>query len=114
VMRFANGDGPSNISGGESDIIMLPAGTYLLSQRAGSFDSNDNALTHLEILGPMSIVGASTSSTIIDGGGTDEVFTINGELFSSAVLNPSGASYVFDVAFSNLTIQNGKNVNDGG
>jgi CSLREA domain-containing protein len=114
AISFANGDGPSNISGGESDTIMLPTGTYVLSQQAGSFDTNGNALTHLEILGPMSIVGASSSSTIIDGGAHDQVFTINGGPFSSAVLNPSGTSYVFDVAFSNLTVQNGKNVNSGG
>jgi CSLREA domain-containing protein len=114
AISFANSDGPSNISAGESDTIMLPTGTYVLSQRAGSFDSNDNALTHLEILGPVSIVGASSSSTIIDGGANDEVFTINGGPFSSAVLNPSGTSYVFDVAFNNLTIQNGKNVNASG
>jgi CSLREA domain-containing protein len=114
AISFANSDGPSNILAGESDTIMLPAGTYVLRQRAGSFDSNGNALTHLEILGPVSIVGASSSSTTIDGGANDEVFTINGGPYSSAVLNPSGTSYVFDVAFNDLTIQNGKNVNASG
>jgi CSLREA domain-containing protein len=114
AISFSNSNGPANISGGKSDTIMLSAGTYVLSQQAGSFDSNNNALTHLEILGPMSIVGASASSTIIDGGANDEVFTINGGPYSSAVLNPSGASYVFDVVFNNLTIQNGKNVNGSG
>jgi len=111
AITFANSDGPGNISAGTSDTIMVPAGTYNLTWQTGTLDANASAVTHLEILGPMTIVGdTSGTGVIIDAKNNDTVFTVNPGLFGS--FNPSGMSYVFDLLLENLTIQNGKNANN--
>jgi hypothetical protein len=110
AITFVNNDASDNISGGKSDTIMLPAGTYTLTWQKGVTDANSNNVTHLEVLGPVSIVGAGAGSTIIDGDQNDTVFTINPGIFGS--FNPSGDSYVFDMSMSGLTIQHGKNNNN--
>ncbi len=107
AITFANNDAADNIGAGKSDTIMLSAGTYQLTWQAGTLDGTGDALTHLEILGPVSIVGAGAASTFINANSRDTVFTINPGTFGS--FNPSGNSYVFDTAISNLTIENGKN-----
>jgi CSLREA domain-containing protein len=111
AITFANDDASDNISAGRSDTIMVPAGTFSLSWQAGVIDGNTNALTHLEVLGPVSILGSTSGGgTIINGSNNDTVFTINPGPFGS--FNPSGNSYVFDMAMENLVIENGKNVNN--
>ena len=111
AITFINNDASDNISAGKSDTIMVPAGTYTLSWQAGTTDANTNALTHLEILGPVTIIGTTTGGgTIINANSNDTVFTINPGPFGS--FNPSGDSYVFDTTLENLTIENGKNVNN--
>src|SRR5277367_3248068 len=45
AITYVNDDAADNISGGDSDTIMVPAGTYTLSWQAGTFDANGNALT---------------------------------------------------------------------
>jgi len=111
AVTFANNDASDNMSAGKSDTIMVPAGTYNLTWQAGLTDGNTNALTHLEILGPVAIIGSTTGGgTIINGDNNDTVFTINPGPFGS--FNPSGASYVFDTALENLVIENGKNTNN--
>ncbi len=63
---------------------MIPAGTYNLTWQAGTLDGNANALTHLEILGPVTLVGdTSAGGVIIDGKANDTVFTINPGPFGS-------------------------------
>jgi len=110
AITFANNDASDNIGSGTSDTIMLPAGTYPLTWQAGVTDANGNNVTHLEVLGPVSIVGAGAGTTIIDGEQNDTVLTINPGIFGS--FNPSGDSYVFDMSISGLTIQHGKNNNN--
>ncbi|MBT9332636.1 beta strand repeat-containing protein [Paracidobacterium acidisoli] len=111
AVTFANNDASDNISAGKSDTIMVPAGTYTLTWQKGTTDANTNAVTHLEILGPVTIIGTTTGGgTIISGGNNDTVFTINPGMFGSE--NPSGNSYVFDTTLENLTIENGKNTNN--
>ena len=111
AITFANNDGPDNISAGKSDTIMVPAGTYNLTWQAGVTDGNSNAVTHLEIYGPVTIIGSTSGGgTIIDGKNNDTIFSINPGPFGS--FTPSGNSFVFDAALENLTIQNGKNVNN--
>lgn len=110
AVTFVNNDASSNISAGLSDTIMVPAGTYSLTWQAGTFDGNGNAVTHLEVLGPVTIIGDGSGGTIINGNNNDEVFTINPGSFGS--FNPSGETYVFDIALENLTIENGKNLNN--
>jgi predicted outer membrane repeat protein len=108
AVTFANADASDNMTAGKSDTIMVPDGTYNLTWQAGNLDANGNALTHFELLGPVSVIGSAV--TIIDGHENDTIFTINPGPFGS--FNPSGQSYVFDAALESLTIQNGKNSNN--
>ena len=111
AITFINNDASDNISAGKSDTIMVPGGTYNLTWQAGTTDANTNALTHLEILGPVTIIGsASSPQTIINAGNNDTILTINPGPFGS--FNPSGNSYVFDTTLENLVLENGKNVNN--
>lgn len=111
AITFVNNDASDNISAGKSDTVMVPAGTYTLTWQAGAMDGNTNALTHLEILGPVTIIGSTTGGgTIINAANNDTVFTINPGPFGS--FNPSGDSYVFDTTLENLVIENGKNLNN--
>ncbi len=108
AITFADDDSSDNITGGTSDTIMLPSGTYDLTWQAGTQDSNGNYLSHLELLGPVTIVGdMSGSGVIIDAQHNDVIFTINPGPFGS--FNPSGDSYVFDTTMENVTMQNGLN-----
>ncbi|MEM7111260.1 MAG: choice-of-anchor D domain-containing protein [Chloroflexota bacterium] len=75
--------------------ISLPAGTYTL---AGTGD-NVNATGDLDVTHDLTITGAGTGSTIIDGNGGDRVLHVSGTT-SSFVL-------------SNLTIQNGSGTGGG-
>ena len=110
AITYVNSDSADNIAGGKSDTIMVPAGTYSLTWQAGTFDANANAVTHLEILGPVSIVGSTSGSVIINGNNNDAIFTINPGQYGS--FNPSGNTYLFNLSMSNLTIENGKNNNN--
>jgi CSLREA domain-containing protein len=77
-------------AGSGMDSIAIEPGTYNLT-RLGS--GEDEGLTgDLDILDSVTIVGASLTSTIIDGQGSDRIFQVIGE---------------FQVKFLNLTIQNG-------
>ncbi|MGA9673560.1 MAG: Ig-like domain repeat protein [Terracidiphilus sp.] len=110
AVTFANADATSNGST-NSDTIMVPAGTYTLTWQAGTFDVNGNALTHLEILGPVTIIGSTSGGGVtINAANNDTVFTINPGPFGS--FNPSGNSYVFDATLENLLIENGTNKNN--
>lgn len=109
AITYANADASVNITGGTSDTIEIPAGTYPLTYNAGSTDANNNAVTHLEILGPMTLVG-DPSGVTINAQSNDVVFTINPGPYGS--YNPSGDSYVFDTTFENLAITGGQNFNN--
>jgi uncharacterized repeat protein (TIGR01451 family)/CSLREA domain-containing protein len=75
-----------------NDSIVLSAATYTLTGAAG----DDLALSgDLDISDTVTITGAGTSSTVIDGGGTDRVFDID----------PNGIGV--SPTLSNLTIRNG-------
>lgn len=107
AITYANNDATDNLNAGTSDTIMVPAGTYNLTWQAGSFDPNGNALTHLEIFGPVTVIGVS-GSTIINGNNNDVVFSINPGPFGSFT---GGISNVFSLALENLTVKNGTNKN---
>jgi CSLREA domain-containing protein len=109
AITYANADATDNIPDATSDTIMIPAGTYNLAYEAGTNDANNNAVTHLEILGPMTLIGGSGGATI-NAQSNDVVFTINPGAYGS--YNPSGDSYVFDTEFENLTITGGQNFNN--
>src|SRR4051812_2334733 len=61
---------------GDADTIVLPADTYLLSI-SGS-DENGAASGDLDITSALTITGALSSTTLIDGGQLDRVFDIFG------------------------------------
>ncbi len=110
AVTYANDDATDNLNMGTSDTIVVPAGTYSLTYQAGMFDANGNLLSHLEVFGPVTIMGASGGGTIIDGGNSDAVFTINPGVVGS--YNGGANPVVFDAVLENLTIQNGTNKNN--
>jgi hypothetical protein len=111
AVTYANADSSTNVTDGTVDTIMVPAGTYNLTLNAGNTDSNGNGITHLEILGPVTMIGSTSGAGVrIDGNANDTIFTINPGLFGS--FNPSGNSYIFDTTLENVIIQNGKNNNN--
>ena len=112
AVTFVNVDASDNISSLESDTIMIPAGTYPLTWQAGAVDSNSNAITHLEVLGPVTFVGetAGGSGVTIDASANDVAFTINPGPYGS--FNPNGYSYTFDTTLENISIINGANPNN--
>ncbi len=111
AVTYSSDDATDNINAGKSDTIMVPPGTYNLSYKHGTFDANANAVTHLEILGPVTIIGSTSGGgVIINGNNYDEIFTINPGIYGS--YNPSGDSNVFSLALENLTLENGKNLNN--
>jgi len=82
-----------------ADTIQLGAATYVLSGAAG----DDVALSgDLDITGDLTLMGAATASTIIDGGGVDRVLDID----------PSGAGV--NVTISNLTVRGGNAAGQAG
>jgi hypothetical protein len=100
AVEFANLDNAVNIAGGTVDTIMVPAGTYDLALSAGTINSIGNAITHIDILGPMTIIGVA-GSTIIDAQSNDKIFSIDPNLNSA-----------FNTSLVNLTLQNGQNINN--
>ena len=112
AVSFVNVDASDNISSLKSDTIMIPSGTYPLTWQAGTVDSNGNAVTHLEVLGPVTIVGdtAGGVGVTIDASGNDVAFTINPGPYGS--FNSNGYSYIFDTTMENITIINGNNPNN--
>lgn len=84
-----------------TDVITLPAGTYILS--IPGTDEYEAATGDLDISDDLTINGAGSSTTIIDGGGLDRIFSPNNYLQSNA-----------SVAFQDVTIQNGFAYSGGG
>lgn len=91
------------------DTIMAPAGTYTLT--LGPFDDEENfdgahdEYGDLDILnGNLTITGAGSASTIIDGGGIDRVFDVNNFSFGGAAV---------DVILQGLTVRNGNGPTTG-
>lgn len=76
-------------AGSGADTIVLPAGTYTLTT---SSDGEDESTGDLNILESLTITGALSSTTIIDGGKLDSVFRV----------------HEGHVTFNDLTIQNGE------
>ena len=110
AITYANQDAADNGTSG-SDTIILQPGTYTLTFQHGVTDPNGSLMTHLEILGSMTIMGSTSGvGTTINAGQNDTVFSINPGLFGS--YNPTGDSYLFDATLENLTIENGKNANN--
>jgi len=111
AIDLANKDSAANISAAKTDTVSVPAGTYALTDStsynyaSALVDPGDPDLTfHIEITGPVNIVGAGAGATIIDGKQNDKIFSINNGLLVNAAL--------FDTFISGVTLQNGKNVNN--
>jgi len=82
-----------------TNTIMIPAGTYALTRPRATGDySGDTG--GLYVLSNVTITGAGSGTTIIDGGQVDRVFAVNEDI--SPTSNASAA-------ISGVTIQNGKN-----
>ncbi|MCL4858862.1 MAG: right-handed parallel beta-helix repeat-containing protein, partial [Caldilineaceae bacterium] len=81
-----------------ADTINLPAGTYAITIPPGSGD--DAASGDLDILYPLTLIGAGPGATIIDAGGLDRIF----EIYETGG----------NVTLNGLTIRNGYSAEDGG
>jgi CSLREA domain-containing protein len=84
-------------AGSGDDVILVPAGTYLLSLTGAGEDTN--ALGDLDLASNIDVIGAGAGLTVVDGGGADRVFHIL-----------AGTT----VGVHNLTVQKGTVVGDGG
>ena len=100
AVGYANLDSSINITDGTVDTIIVPAGTYNLTLNAGTLDVNGNAITHLDITGPMTIMGVA-GTTIIDANHNDKIFSIDPNL-----------NLAFNTTLENLTLQNGLDSNN--
>jgi len=83
----------------DSDTIALPAGTFTLSIAGAGEDTS--ATGDLDIEVALTLEGAGSDATHIDGGALDRVFDLH-----------AGAG-PHDVSFQNLTIENGMLANTG-
>ena len=72
----ANADLPVDacVSGNGADVVVLPAGTYVLAIPGTNEDAS--ATGDLDLSEDVEIAGASAASTIVDGGGIDRVFHV--------------------------------------
>ncbi len=97
--------GAANMRSGAT--VSIPAGNYTTTLAGASEDAN--ATGDFDILSNVTIMGAGANSTIIDGGGLDRIFHING---------------LFNVSITGVIVQNGNTdtsfgggggiLNDGG
>lgn len=79
-----------------ADTIAIPAGTYVLT-RTGEFE--DGGLRgDLDITGTLTLTGATSATTIIDGNGADRILDI----------------FAGDVTLEHLTLRNGRAAGNGG
>jgi uncharacterized repeat protein (TIGR01451 family) len=101
AMDLANKDSASNISSGKIDTVNLPAGTYSLTNNTSYTDQGLDLSYHIEITGPVNLVGAGAGSTIIDGQQNDKIFSINSGI--------NVGQTIFDTFISGVTLQNAKN-----
>ena len=109
----------ANVSN-DSDLIILMAGTYVLSIDGSGEDAA--ATGDLDVVAPVTISGVDPADTIIDGGGIDRIFDIHsGIVVISGVMIYNGDSVIFgggihneaSLTLSNSTISENK-ANSGG
>ncbi|MBB5066002.1 FG-GAP repeat protein [Granulicella mallensis] len=101
AMDLANKDSASNISSGKIDTVNLPAGTYKLTNNTSYTDQGADLSYHIEITGPVNLVGAGAGGTVIDGQQNDKIFSINSGI--------NVGQTIFDTFISGVTLQNAKN-----
>jgi CSLREA domain-containing protein len=89
--------GAANANPG-ADVILLPAGTYLLSLTGAQEDDGETG--DLDLHGELTVVGAGAASTILDGALADRVL----QVFEAAER----------VELRDLTIRNGRSTTSGG
>lgn len=98
AIRAANTDAPVDAcpAGGGADTIVLPSGFYGL--HIGGADEDAGLSGDLDILQPLTITGALSVTTIIDGGALDRVFDV----------------HAAGVRLAHITVQHGYSGLDGG
>ena len=104
----SNADASHNETSSTVDIIQLQASTtYTLSYNTGR-DTNGNSTYHIEIYGPVNVVGAGAASTTITTNQLDKIFSINSGFANNAVV----AQTSFDTFFSGITLTNAQLTNN--
>jgi CSLREA domain-containing protein len=130
AVQAANTDGAVDAcpAGSGSDTISIPAGEYILSL-AGT-EENGNQKGDLDISEDLILLGAGPESTVIDGGGIDRVFHIQGastvQIESLAVQNGyvsywdlAGGGGIYngegsELALRKVIVQNNRTTRAGG
>ncbi len=106
AVAAAMADYTHNESAGTADTVYVPEGTYTLSYSYG-LDDQGAATYHLEIYGPINLIGISGSvTTIINAASKDKVISINSGFNTQSIPLTS-----FDAYISGFTLENGKNPN---
>lgn len=99
AIQAANSNAPVSgcSAGSDSDIVVVPTGSYSLTLSGTPENSNQNG--DLDITSTLTISGSGAGSTLIKSNGTDRIFDISG----SGVVTVSG-----------VTVTNGGSVDKGG
>jgi CSLREA domain-containing protein len=114
AIYLANEDYNTTTTGTSTiDTINVPAGTYTLSANNGStLDDQGSVNIHLDLDASMNLVGAGSASTIINGNGSDKVFSVDSGVVRGNGSNGDYAIDPIDVFLSGMTIENGTNTNN--
>lgn len=118
ALAVVDADASANEGDGNADTVSVPIGTYTLNdygpeepnQATGGTDAYGNPQYHIEIYGPVNLIGANTNTTIIqpeqsDGKGVDKVFSEN----SGNAAGDNNVQPPIDAYFSGMTLLNGTN-----
>ncbi len=97
-----NLDAETNETNGTVDAVNIPSGIYSL-QNHGTPDEFGNLGYHLEIYGPVNLLGGSESATVITSNDHDRIFSENSG--NPTVVN--NAQPPIDVSLSNMELSNG-------
>ncbi len=108
AIAAANADEAYNEAHGTADTINIPGniGTYTLSYNTG-LDSNGNTTYHIEIYGPINLIGINGTPTITTSN-NDKIFSIN----SGYANNGTVAQTAFDIYMSSLTLTGARNTDN--
>ena len=111
ALAVADADASYNEAHSTADTVNVPNGTYTLlndgPEEPGSPnpDQYGNPQYHIEIYGPVNLIGAGTTTTIITTDNKDKIFSEN----SANATGENDTQSPIDVYFSDMTLENGTN-----
>ena len=118
ALAVVDSDASTNETNGTADTVNVPVGTYTLQDDGpeepdmptGDPDQYGNPQYHIEIYGPVNLIGADANTTLIqpaqsNGQGLDKVFSEN----SGDAAGENDEQSPIDAYFSDMTLLNGTN-----